>query len=41
MRIRADVMAHYQIVPEVSATAARAGLNRLGFVSNPREAHLR
>jgi biopolymer transport protein ExbD len=38
LHIRADATAQYQIIAEVMAAAARAGLTRIGFVSDPNEA---
>ena len=38
VHIRADANARYQIVAEVMAAAARSGLTRIGFVSDPSEA---
>jgi len=35
VHIRADRLAHYEKVAQVMATAARAGLVRIGFVSDP------
>ena len=37
MHIRADRTTQYQNVAEVMSAAARAGLTRIGFVSDPRE----
>jgi biopolymer transport protein ExbD len=38
IHIRADRTTHYQNVAEVMAAAARAGLTRIGFVSDPHDA---
>ena len=38
VHIRADATAQYQLVAKVMAAAARAGLTRIGFVSDPNEA---
>jgi biopolymer transport protein ExbD len=38
VHIRADRTTQYQNVAEVMSSAARAGLSRIGFVSEPREA---
>ena len=35
VHIRADATARYQIIAEVMAAAARSGLTRIGFVSDP------
>jgi biopolymer transport protein ExbD len=35
VHIRADASARYQIIAEVMAAAARSGLTRIGFVSDP------
>jgi biopolymer transport protein ExbD len=35
IHIRADRLAHYEKVAQVMAAAARAGLVRIGFVSEP------
>jgi biopolymer transport protein ExbD len=37
VHIRADATAQYQLVAKVMAAAARAGLTRIGFVSDPSE----
>ena len=37
LHIRADKTAQYQILAEIMAAAANAGLMRIGFVSDPRE----
>ena len=37
VHIRADATAQYQIIAEVMAAAARSGLVRIGFVSDPHE----
>jgi|SRR6185503_3896558 len=38
VHIRADGTAQYQIIAEVMAAAARSGLTRIGFVSDPTQA---
>ena len=35
VHIRADAAARYQVIAEVMAAAARSGLTRIGFVSDP------
>jgi len=35
VHIRADRQVHYEKVPQVMALAAKAGLVRIGFVSDP------
>ena len=35
LHIRADAATHYQIIAEVMAAAARSGLTKIGFVSDP------
>jgi biopolymer transport protein ExbD len=35
LHIRADKLAHYELVARVMSTAARAGLVRIGFVTDP------
>jgi biopolymer transport protein ExbD len=37
VHIRADRLTHYDHVAKVMAAAAKAGLGRIGFVSNPEE----
>ena len=37
LHIRADRLAHYESVAEVMSTAAKAGLVRIGFVTDPRQ----
>jgi biopolymer transport protein ExbD len=37
VHIRADRLAYYDHVAKVMAAAAKAGLGRIGFVSNPQE----
>jgi biopolymer transport protein ExbD len=37
LHIRADRLAYYDHVAKVMAAAAKAGLGRIGFVSNPQE----
>src|SRR5215510_12552219 len=37
LHIRADATARYQRVAEVMSLAARAGMTRIGFVTDPRE----
>jgi biopolymer transport protein ExbD len=39
LHIHADRSTQYQSVADVMAAAARAGVKRIGFVSDPREAH--
>jgi biopolymer transport protein ExbD len=38
LHLSVDRTAQYQVVAEVMAAAAKAGLTRIGFVSDPREA---
>jgi biopolymer transport protein ExbD len=38
LHLSVDRTAHYQVVAEVMAAAAKAGLTRIGFVSDPRDA---
>ena len=35
LHIRADRMAHYELVAQVMSTAAKAGVTRIGFVTDP------
>ena len=35
LHLRADRATHYQLLAEVMAEAAQAGLTRIGFVSEP------
>ena len=35
LHIRADKMAHYELVAQVMSAAAKAGLTRIGFVTQP------
>lgn len=35
LHIRADRMAHYELVAKVMSAAAKAGLTRIGFVTDP------
>jgi biopolymer transport protein ExbD len=35
LHIRADKLAHYELVAQVMSTAAKAGLTRIGFVTDP------
>lgn len=35
LHIRADRMAHYELVAQVMSTAAKAGLTRIGFMTDP------
>lgn len=37
LHVRADRTTQYQVLAEVMATAAKAGLTRIGFVSDPNE----
>lgn len=37
LHIRADKMAHYEQVARVMSTAAKAGLTRIGFITDPSE----
>jgi len=37
LHIHADRLAHYESVAKVMASAAKSGLGRIGFVSNPEE----
>ncbi|MCC7483649.1 MAG: biopolymer transporter ExbD [Burkholderiales bacterium] len=38
LHIRADASARYQVIAEIMAAAARAGLTKIGFVSDPNAA---
>ncbi len=35
LHIRADKLAHYELVAQVMSTAAKSGLTRIGFVTDP------
>ena len=35
LHIRADRMAHYELVAQVMSVAAKAGLTRIGFITDP------
>ena len=37
LHIRADKLAHYELVAQVMSAAAKAGLTRIGFVTDPNQ----